>query len=369
MRQTYESLVESIYDCATDPSLWPQALDSIRDAVDAAYAEIDIADHDVTGTDRTTRRLTSRSLCSVPHPHDINTMITAMPDDWAMRKLPEDVSWSPLSHMREGEFRKTDFYQQFLRPYHLRDVLGVNSIKRKDLRGRVVMPTAAHREPVTEKNRALASSLSPHIRRAITINDLSNNSVLAMSLYRQVLDTLSVAVFIVGQGHRVMFTNARGDALLSKGEMVFTQCGLLKTHRSNVLDSAICRSLAYQLPDCNSSFGVPLVGKDGELGAAYVVRLSHQSPGMSCCAVFVTQRGEQSAMAVDVLRGLFNLTVAEARIALLVAHGEAPLRIALSLGVAINTVRTHLKHIYAKLDVSDQAGLAGLVSGLLPPVK
>jgi DNA-binding CsgD family transcriptional regulator len=368
MRQTYESLVESIYDCATDPSQWPQALGCLRDAVDAAYAEIDIADHGATGTETTTRRLTCRSISAVPSPQDTNYIIDAMPDDWAMRELPEDVSWSPLSHMQEGDFKKTEFYQQFLRPYHLRDVLGVNSIKRKDMRGRVIMPTAANREPVTAQNRALANSLSPHIRRAITINDLSNNSVLALSLYRQVLDTLSVAVFIVGAGHRVMFSNARGEALLSKGQMVFTQSGLLKSHRSNDLDSAIGRSLANQLPDVNSGFGIPLVGKDGELGAAYVVRLSHQSPSTSCTAVFVTQRGEHNAMAVDVLRGLFNLTAAEARIALLVAQGEAPLRIALSLGVAMNTVRTHLKHIYAKMDVCDQAGLAGLVSGLLPPL-
>jgi DNA-binding CsgD family transcriptional regulator len=368
MRQAYETLVEKIYDCATDPSLWPQALGLIRNAVDAACVSIEIADQDAGRAHTMTRRLTCRSLGATALPDDIDNLIGAMPDDWAMQKLPEDVSWSPLSDMPEGEFKKTDFYQQFLRPHGLRDVLGVNSIKRKGMRGRVIMPTAANREPVTVQNHALANSLSPHIRRAITINDLSKNSVLAMSLYRQVLDTLSVAVFIVGPGHRVMFTNARGEALLSKGHMVFTSCGLLKAHRSSDLDTAIGHSLANRLSGVAAGLGVPLIGKDGELGAAYVVRLAQQSDRVSCSAVFVTQRGEQSAMAVDVLRGLFNLTAAEARIALLVAQGEAPIRVALSLGIAMNTVRTHLKHIYAKMDVSDQAGLAGLVSGLLPPL-
>ena len=34
----YDKLVESIYDCAANPELWPKALTAIKDAVGGAYA-------------------------------------------------------------------------------------------------------------------------------------------------------------------------------------------------------------------------------------------------------------------------------------------------------------------------------------------
>jgi DNA-binding CsgD family transcriptional regulator len=365
MRQDFETLVGSIYDCAADPSLWPQALGYIREAVDAVYVGIEVS------SDRAVTRhpvLCHQSPGTSQAAQDIRALIEAMPNDWALHELPEDASWTPLSQMDEDDFQKTDVFQEFLRPFGLRDVLGLNSIKRRGMRGCMAMPTAAHREPVTAENRALVEKLSPHIRRAITINDLSNNSALTQSLYRQVLDNLSTAVFIIGPGHTMMFTNTQGEAMLSAAHTVLATGGVFKAHRSAELDVAIGRTLAGLLPEDTAKRGVPLVGRNGELDAAYVVPLSAKSYGMSCCAVFVTRMSASTALAVDVLRGLYHLTVTEARVALLIAHGEAPQRIALSLGIAMNTVRTHLKHIYAKMDVSDQAGLAGRVSGLLPPV-
>lgn len=58
-----------------------------------------------------------------------------------------------------------------------------------------------------------------------------------------------------------------------------------------------------------------------------------------------------------------GLTRAEARIAALVASGRRPQRVAKDLGITVHTVRSHLKAIYAKLDVHTQSQLASMVSG------
>ncbi len=366
MTQDYETLVGSIYDSAADPAQWPEALGLIRDAVDAAYVGIGVTSLTSGITEKPAATLFHCSSLEDDMALQLWTMMGSVPDGQAVLDLPQDVSWSQLSRMQETEFRKTGFYRDWLKPQGLRDVLGVNSIKRKDMLGILTMPTAANREPVTAENRQLAEQLSPHIRRAMTINDLSNNSVLALSLYRQVLDTLSVAVFIVGPGHRVVFTNALGDALLSDGQSVFSVGGSLHAHRGQsdrvcALETAIGHALAGE----PAGHGVPLVSMAGEMIAAYVLPLAGRS---GHCAVFVTHSGASNAMAVDVLRGMFNLTQAEARVALLIASGKGPQRIAIAQGVAMNTVRTHLKHIFSKMDVQDQTALAGLVTSLLPPV-
>jgi DNA-binding CsgD family transcriptional regulator len=366
MTQDYETLVGSIYDSAADPAQWPDALARICDAVDAAYVGIGMTALKSGMADKASTTILSCSSADYDVSGHLGSMMTYVPDGQAVLDLPEDVSWTQLSRMQESEFRKTSFYQQWLKPQGLRDVLGVNSIKRKDMLGILTMPTAANREPVTAENRQLVEQLSPHIRRAMTINDLTNNSVLALSLYRQVLDKLSVAVFIVGAGHRIVFTNGLGDALLSDGQLVFSVGGTLKAHRSQsdrvcALDTAIGHALSGD----PAGHGVPLVSMAGDMIAAYVLPLAGRS---GHCAVFVTQNGVPHVMAVDVLRGMFNLTVAEARVALLIASGKGPQRIAIVQGIAMNTVRTHLKHIFSKMDVQDQTALAGLVTSLLPPV-
>jgi DNA-binding CsgD family transcriptional regulator len=69
------------------------------------------------------------------------------------------------------------------------------------------------------------------------------------------------------------------------------------------------------------------------------------------------------------LRTLFDLTVMEARVALLLAQGQGPLAIAEGLKISVNTVRSHLKHAYAKTNTPDQTSLGALVHAVLPPVK
>jgi DNA-binding CsgD family transcriptional regulator len=62
-------------------------------------------------------------------------------------------------------------------------------------------------------------------------------------------------------------------------------------------------------------------------------------------------------------QGLLDLTATEARVAQAIASGAQPQEIALSLGVKIGTIRSHMKTIFAKTGTSRQAELALLLTG------
>jgi DNA-binding CsgD family transcriptional regulator len=64
------------------------------------------------------------------------------------------------------------------------------------------------------------------------------------------------------------------------------------------------------------------------------------------------------------VQGLYDLTPAEARIASLVASGQAPRDAARSLGITEETARTTLKRVFAKVGVSRQSELAALLARL-----
>jgi DNA-binding CsgD family transcriptional regulator len=65
------------------------------------------------------------------------------------------------------------------------------------------------------------------------------------------------------------------------------------------------------------------------------------------------------------LRAL-GLTPAQARIALLVGSGQSPKEVAAALQISEGTVRTTIKHLYARLGIDRQVQLARLVSRTIP---
>lgn len=81
-------------------------------------------------------------------------------------------------------------------------------------------------------------------------------------------------------------------------------------------------------------------------------------------AVYLVDGEQQSQMDLGKLASLLDLTPAEARVAALVAQGEKPADIAASGNVSLHTVRSQIKSIFIKTDVTSQAQLTKLVRAL-----
>ncbi len=73
--------------------------------------------------------------------------------------------------------------------------------------------------------------------------------------------------------------------------------------------------------------------------------------------LFLYQPDVAASVCEATLRTLHGLTRTEARIAALLVSGHAVARIATEVGSSTNTVRTHLKRVFAKLEVASQSAL------------
>ncbi len=373
----FDELVGAVYDCAANPELWPDTLCQLRDAVGSAYAlvgHIDRSDLQVGRLPITVRR---NSPWDEGWLDALDEMIARIPDGEKLFFGPTDVAWTQMMHQDEAAFQTTPFYNHWVAPQNLRDTLNVSYLQRDGLLGVLAMPSFQSRELYVEKDRLFAQRISPHIRRAMLINDLTDKGRMAMTLYRQVLDTLSVSVFVVGLGRRMVFTNSYGDALLQEESLLQLNGGSLQARRvagdEAAFDNAIDRALKGDVAIGIAGIGVPLIGNGGERAAAYVLPIAGRDVrgdlGPGHCVVFIARRGEQQPIAIEILRTLYDLTVSEARVASMLAQGEGPLAIADLLLISVNTVRTHLKHAYAKTNTHDQTSLSGLVNRLLPPIR
>jgi DNA-binding CsgD family transcriptional regulator len=376
MNHDYETLVGSIYDCAANPELWPDALGQVRDAVGGAYALIGFIDTSELIYGRPPFVVRRNSAWDEEWLVKLEQILSSLPGGGGLFDTGVDTSWTQLSRFSEAEFQMSDFYKHWVQPQGLRDTINTPYLQRSTMVGMLSIPCYNTREPYGDAEVALIERITPHVRRAVMINDMTDKGKLATTLYRQVLDVLTVAVFVVGLGRRLVFTNASGDSMLSNGGVFSLSHGSLQAKRvaglPSALDDAIDRALKGDVAIGISGIGVPLIDDSGERLAAYVLPIAGKDVrgaiGQGHCAVFIARRGEQQPMAIEILRTMFDLTAAEARIATLIAKGDGPQAIAESLGITVNTVRSHLQHAYAKTGTPDQTGLGGLVNGLMPPV-
>lgn len=372
----YERIVGSIYDCAANPELWPDTLGQVRDSVGGAYALAAFVDMTELALGRPTSFKRVNSTWDEAWLRKLEILSDKLPNGGGVAGAEIDRSWTQLTRATEAEFQTTEFYNVWAKPQGLRDVVNTPYLLRSTMIGMLSVPCFATREPYTTSECELIERITPHVRRAMLINDMTDKGNLALALYRKVLDQLSVAVFVLGLGRRIAFTNASGDAMLSDGNHVRSASGVLTAQRiigaPSALDEAIDRAAAGDTAIGISGIGVPLVGANGERSAAYVLPIVGKDirgdMGKGHCAVFISQRGEQQPMAIEILRTVFDLSPTEARVTTLIAKGEGPAMIAESLAISINTVRSHLARAFAKTNTTDQTSLGALVNKLMPPI-
>ncbi len=372
----FEHLVGQIYDCAANPALWPSVLMEIRDISKSAYVMIAMTDTSnlVFGQPLSFVALTSG--WDDEWLQKLQVYVNQIPGGEAIYANGIDVAWTQMSQIREDDFQKTQVYLQWVEPQKLRDCMALTYIQRKDVTGVISAPTHMGRDLYTKNDEIFFERLSPHIRRAIMINDLVDKGKLTLALYRKVLDSLSVAVFVVGLGQRLITCNAAAEDMLSNANFVKLSQGALKAQKlgdvASAFELAIERATKGDTSIGISGIGVPMLGVDGDRAAAYVLPIGGKEIrgdlGDGYAAIFVARRGEQQPMAIEILRTVFDLTPAEARISTLVAKGFGPAVIAESLGVSLSTVRTHLAHIFSKTGAADQLALSSVVNALLPPI-
>ena len=79
----------------------------------------------------------------------------------------------------------------------------------------------------------------------------------------------------------------------------------------------------------------------------------------------VPGRERSATLPDDLWPGLTGLSPRECEIVRLVANDRTNKQIAKTLGISVWTVSTHLRRIFAKLDVHSRAGMVGAVVELM----
>lgn len=158
---------------------------------------------------------------------------------------------------------------------------------------------------------------------------------------------------IVDQERRIVWMNAAATAQLSR-ERELQNVGrvlVANDHSDQVKLAQFCDGCTDSL----SSMAIDCADGDGHvlLRGRQIARID----GQRYIGLSVLRSGSEYRADYGDLQGIFKLTHREHQVLLKMADGKVPEELAAALGVTIETARSHIRQIYAKLGVNSREKL------------
>ncbi len=237
--------------------------------------------------------------------------------------------------MAQKALEKTEFFNDFLMVDGLHHGINLYAYDGNLNIGDLRIWRSKHRPDFGPREARLLDTILPHFRNA-----LKNARILAETrnreiLWEKVIETSRTAVFLFDENGRLLHRNARARAIEEE---------LPKPSYAAFLEST--RSLGN---------GRLLQTEWGPYSLSHLHFVSPHN-GLPHNAVMAT-RPSAKAVDRDLLVTRHGLSPRETDIALLVCKGFTDREIADLLKIAFSTVRTHMKHLFAKLDVTNRTEL------------
>jgi DNA-binding CsgD family transcriptional regulator len=366
-------LIATIYDAALDCTLWPEVLSRIAEFVDGRVGGLltrdstkpQVAAHWHAGGDPRYMRMYADTYSR------LGPVATSPPGQvGAIVSMPDLVPYD--------EFRRGRFFCEWAEPQGWVDV--AVAVLDKSAKGSAYLSMSRDAEAgmVDQTMRERMALLVPHMRRAVQIGKAIEFKQAEAATFMDVLDGLSVGLFLIDANGRIMHANTAGSDMLEAGDLLRSAGGRLFAGDVQVEQSLRETAAAAANGDEDAggaSIVVPLRARDDERYVAHMLPLAGGGARgrageayAAAAALFVRKAELQYPSPPEVIGKTYDLTPAELRVLLgIVEIGGVP-EVAAAFGIADTTVKTHLGRLYAKTGTGRQADLVKLVAGFAMPL-
>ncbi len=185
------------------------------------------------------------------------------------------------------------------------------------------------------------------------------------------LDLLRLSVILTDGDAQLIYANLAAQRLLRARQSLFVSMGKLRA-----TDSKSARQLRKAIQDCTqgnfdgaSSHGVAvsLVRLNGRRISAWVLpgRLAANGRDMGEVVIFI--RNVDAALSEEMFASTFGATAAELRVLKFLFNGMSVEEISATLNLSLNTVRTHVRALFAKTGATRQSELLRIAMSCVAP--
>lgn len=362
------TLFELIYEAALESSLWPQVLNDLADATGTAQAAMPSFDWRATAFAAIAPRIDP-------------DLVAEYRDYWAFREpIVPRAALRPLgeiyaldSLMEREEFQATAVFNEWWRPAGCGlAAMGANLAAEDRFSALICLFNAPGKDSLSDGQARLFKTALPHIMRAIRISRQVRFLELEHAASPERLEDLPQGALLTDASARPIFANKAAKGLLDAGKDIALRGGRLCA-------VAMPDRLQKMIASCAQT-SLAHVGPGGELK---VPRQPPQSPliasvapvqamvrraavpwirfGAPAALVLVADPDMDRRQREASLRGRFELTFAEARLATEILKGHGRKAAAQCCGISDATARTQLTNIFEKTGTRRQAELVRLL--------
>ncbi len=355
-------LVERVFDAGFHPELWDPILGELARGHRASVAALAVHDGarfvvepHLHGARRRKCGLDPRELLGAGNPFQ------HIAERLAFGAIVRTELLVPLA-----ELHRSALYEQWLRPARAEFGLGVNLSPPGGLGGFMLFRDERS-GPFAAEDVAAIRRLQPHLLGAVRVMRRLGTADLGFRLGSEVLERLSVPVFLCSEEGAVRFMNAAAAALVASGQLRVAGGRLEASspEEAEVLGRLIHEAASARRSGFAASGGTLALPRrgDGTLELAIAPLAGERGAGLpSGELALVVASACPGERALAWLRDRYALTPAELRVALLTCEGIGLVEAARRLGVSINTARTHLQRVFDKTGTRRQADLVRLIA-------
>ncbi|MBB3979226.1 DNA-binding CsgD family transcriptional regulator [Rhizobium azooxidifex] len=259
------------------------------------------------------------------------------------------------------ELARTEFYNDWLkRQTGCETAIGV-TILRDSSRTFILSTCTSSTDPAFNHEAAgLYTHLSPHLRRAVDFIRRGEFATGERQTGQSLFDAIGAGLFHVSETGGIRSMNERARRMIEDGAPV----RLGTNGRIAITDPRAAETLQFLLSRQGvqvEPYLATLKATDGSAHRLTLVRLTSEPMteflNGPTVAIIIEPMTDFSEPRSERLQANYKLTPKEARIAAAIAAGLSLREIADSDGVSYETVRSHVKNIYGKMEVSSQASL------------
>lgn len=217
----------------------------------------------------------------------------------------------------------------------------------------------------------------PHIQQALRLHHRLVAAESGAANAAAVLDQLADAVFMISHTGVVVAANRAAREILAGRDGLFLHKGELRASCASddvALRAAIGAAIAIASGESSRAprpvpVGRPSTRQPRLVTASPLPRSSYRALAPTAAVMVVVAEPERdTAVDEDTLKVLFELSKAEARLAMQLASGVRIVEAARRLGITEGTARTRLKAIFEKTGVHRQPELVRLLLTLAPRI-
>jgi DNA-binding CsgD family transcriptional regulator len=362
----FERLLDKIYDAATDDRLWTPI-----------FREISTLTNSVGGVLLGQSRK-PRMLHFAQHYNTDPGCLRALRErhvrnPWTLHMQqfhPAGVVVSSDSILPLAELRQTAFFDEVMRPQDLGHAAMIGLSRKVDFGVGFCLNRGPRQGPYTEQEQYFLERLTPHLMRTVKLGfQLGAYKALQHMEYRT-LDRIDIGVALLDRNAAVLFVNKALRSMATDGALSLRDQRLSSysaPHAKRLTE--LVSSASGGAPGGTMAIPHPVDGRAvtvlvSSVRSRDLDRFANQYMGDAAAMVFTLDPGVSRTLPPEWVMDAYGLTSAEARVALHAALGGSVTKIGAQLKISPNTVKTHLRRVFAKLGIGSKAELAGMIASL-----